>query len=192
MVRPRKFERAEVVEAALLLFWKQGFAATSIGELSEATGLGRQSLYNTFGDKSGLFLETLAMYRSRLEAGLVPLEAPDAGLPELRAYIEGALATQAQLGSGACMLVSTAYGPSHDDAAVADAVRAGAQAVRRTFERLVRRGIDRGELRSDLGPGPTAAMLYTLLNGLSALGRTGGTARQRRAVLEHNLDSLRV
>ncbi len=55
MARPREFDRDQVVDRAVDVFWRKGFEATSIRDLVEATGLNRGSLYNTFGDKAGLF-----------------------------------------------------------------------------------------------------------------------------------------
>lgn len=63
MARPRTFEEADIVERAMLRFWRGGFGATSITDLEDATGISRISLYNAFGDKDGLFLKALAKYR---------------------------------------------------------------------------------------------------------------------------------
>lgn len=63
MARPRTFEENDVVERAMLRFWRGGYGSTSITDLENATGISRISLYNTFGDKDGLFLRALAMYR---------------------------------------------------------------------------------------------------------------------------------
>lgn len=63
MARPRTFEENEVIERAMLRFWRGGYGATSITDLEDATGISRISLYNAFGDKDGLFLKALKMYR---------------------------------------------------------------------------------------------------------------------------------
>lgn len=62
MARPRTFDEAEVISKAMLAFWQNGYESTSIGMLEEATGISRISLYNTFGDKSKLFLKALNKY----------------------------------------------------------------------------------------------------------------------------------
>ncbi|MEM9360879.1 MAG: TetR family transcriptional regulator, partial [Pseudomonadota bacterium] len=56
MARPRSFDEATVVNAAMIAFWKLGYCETPIGALEDATGLKRVSIYNAFGDKEGLFL----------------------------------------------------------------------------------------------------------------------------------------
>jgi AcrR family transcriptional regulator len=60
--RPREFDRDAALEAAMLLFWRKGFAATSMNELCEAMGVRSPSLYAAFGDKETLYLEAVARY----------------------------------------------------------------------------------------------------------------------------------
>ena len=62
MARPRKFDESDVVAAARDEFWTRGYAATSVDDLTAATGLGKGSLYGAFGDKHGLFLRALDDY----------------------------------------------------------------------------------------------------------------------------------
>ena len=56
VARPRKFDEDQVVRASRDVFWSQGYAGTSVGDLGEATGLGRGTFYHTFGDKHAIFL----------------------------------------------------------------------------------------------------------------------------------------
>ena len=62
MPRPREFDDHDVVATARDHFWTHGYAGTSVGNLVEATGLGKGSLYGAFGDKHGLFLRALEDY----------------------------------------------------------------------------------------------------------------------------------
>src|SRR5215467_12621867 len=62
MARPRKFDARDVVAAARDEFWSRGYAATSVEDLTSATGLGKGSLYGAFGDKHGLFLRAFDDY----------------------------------------------------------------------------------------------------------------------------------
>ena len=72
MGRPRTFDEEVVVDAAREAFWSRGVHATSIADLSEATGLSVGSLYKAFGSKGELCARTLDSY---LEAGLARVEA---------------------------------------------------------------------------------------------------------------------
>ncbi|MDH3970432.1 MAG: TetR/AcrR family transcriptional regulator, partial [Rhodospirillales bacterium] len=68
MARPKSFDREEVLERAMAVFWRKGYAATSVRDLVEATGLNPGSLYDTFDDKHGLFLESVTLYRRTVVA----------------------------------------------------------------------------------------------------------------------------
>ena len=74
MARPRTFDEADVVEAARDQFWNRGYGATSVDDLTAATGLGKGSLYGAFGDKYSLFLRALDRYwvSAQLRAPGVP------------------------------------------------------------------------------------------------------------------------
>jgi AcrR family transcriptional regulator len=62
--RPKTFDREEVLEAAMLLFWDRGFEQTSIDELVEVMGIRTSSLYSSFGGKEALFLAAVDHYRA--------------------------------------------------------------------------------------------------------------------------------
>ncbi len=59
MARPLEFDRERAVQKALQLFLTRGYEATSIEDLTNELGISRASLYNAFGDKRGLMLETI-------------------------------------------------------------------------------------------------------------------------------------
>ena len=62
MARPKQFDRDQALSKAIRLFARQGFAATSTEDLMRTMGIGRQSMYDTFGDKRALFLSALDRY----------------------------------------------------------------------------------------------------------------------------------
>ncbi|MFB7368729.1 TetR/AcrR family transcriptional regulator [Streptomyces sp. NPDC056222] len=73
MARPRMFDEARALDAAMHLFWEKGYEATSTQDLCEATGLGRSSIYNTFASKHALFLRALARYTEMTTSGQLAL-----------------------------------------------------------------------------------------------------------------------
>jgi TetR/AcrR family transcriptional regulator, transcriptional repressor for nem operon len=190
MSRPREFREEQVLDRALVAFWRLGYDACSIGHLVKSTGLQRQSIYNGFGDKDGLFLAVLNRYQHHSAAELSRLERPDSTLWDLRVYMERVLAIQAARGCGACLLVRTAFGPQIREPRVRKAVTAGAQAVRACFVRVIERAVLSGELADDTDPEQCAAYLYTVLNGIAALTKTGGSSEHVAAVLTHSFSSL--
>ena len=60
--RPREFDEEQVLDAAMKAFWANGYEATSLADLVSVTGLHKGSLYQAFGDKHSLFIQTLSRY----------------------------------------------------------------------------------------------------------------------------------
>jgi AcrR family transcriptional regulator len=75
MGRPKSFSREEVLEKAMPVFWKHGFADTSLQELERATGVNKSGLYTEFRDKEDLFVACLRHYlESQEKRGLLTRE----------------------------------------------------------------------------------------------------------------------
>ena len=78
MAGVKQFDRNEVLDRAMAVFWRSGYQATSIQDLVEATGVNRGSLYATFGDKCGLFLAVLDRYSEKVSSPtMAALNDPD-------------------------------------------------------------------------------------------------------------------
>jgi len=111
--RPREFDRDAALEAAMLLFWRKGFAATSMNDLCDAMGVRSPSLYAAFGNKEALYLEAVEHYvriqgppvwgklaeGATARAGIENLLIAGTGsLPKSRATPAGCMATLAAVG----------------------------------------------------------------------------------------------
>lgn len=70
MGRPRSFDEAELLEAVMEAFWRNGYTATTYRSLETLSGVGVRSLANTFGEKDELFTKALARYRQRVADNL--------------------------------------------------------------------------------------------------------------------------
>ena len=123
--RPRGFDTDVALGAVTERFRTQGFAATSLDDLVDATGLSRPSLYAAFGDKKALYLTVLAGATGRTERALALLAA--AGLP-LREAVMGILAyaidgfLKGERGPSGCIVIGTAPQESIIDADVRQAL----------------------------------------------------------------------
>src|SRR5256885_16886102 len=78
--RPRAYEPEVALARALDVFWKEGFAATSLDDLSAATGVNRPSLYGAFGDKRELYIKSYESYRNRARQRMGEVFSIDAKL----------------------------------------------------------------------------------------------------------------
>ena len=67
MARPIEFDYASVLENAMQQFWREGYEASSVQKLLDATGINRGTLYNSFGDKDTFFTLCIDRYNKKLK-----------------------------------------------------------------------------------------------------------------------------
>lgn len=170
----KSFDENAVIEQIMEVFWEKGYEATSISDLTEATGLKRGSLYNAFGDgKQELFLRSLLKYdREQRAATIKQLEAiedPIAALDELfDALVQQAMADTEKKG---CMLVNTSLNMAHYDESVQKLIIKGMEEFAAFFERLVKRGQTTGQISELVKPRPTSRALLTFVVGIRVMSR---------------------
>ena len=183
----KSFEVDDAVEAAMRVFWKKGFARTTLTDLTEATGVKRQSLYNAIGDKRELFLQSLRRYdRDHRRSVMERIEA----LPDpvraihilFRGVVEESCHDDAHKG---CLLVNTALEMPFHDAEIQLLLKTGLRDFEASCQRLVRRGQELGRIPADLDPDAAAKGLLGLFIGIRVLARgtsdgeeLGGMAEQ--------------
>jgi AcrR family transcriptional regulator len=181
MARPRTFDVDDVVAAARDEFWNRGYTATSIDDLTAATGLGKGSLYGAFGDKHRLYLRALDDYIATSLAGVrETLRDPRYGARErLVRHLRGQMkAIAADADRRGCMI---AKGAAELAAADNDVEQKVAQAYAMWRDELVspagRNGL-RGATRPCAGGG--SAGVHARPGGAAQRRCDGGSAEGRR------------
>ncbi len=175
MSRPREFEPDTVRERTLHTFLREGYAETSLATLEEATGVGRRSLYNSFGDKRAQFLTALGDFRS-YAAGrfLAPLEAADGGLNGIRETFDRLLETaDAPIGRYGCLICNTAREPIADDPEVRRHIDDYYARVERSFATALTQAQAAGALSPDRNVERLAAFCLSILISLCTMARAG-------------------
>jgi len=144
-----QFDEAAVIAAAMAVFRRHGYAAASIADLTEATGLSRSSLYQRFGDKDGLFQEALAEYTQRVLRRMNAAQA-DTARSRLDALLRGFLPDASAPPRPAGCLIARSCAELVDlSAAGQGAALAAAARQREILANLLREGQAKGELRHD-------------------------------------------
>ena len=87
MGRPKNYDRDEVIGLAMETFWLHGYAATSMSDLTEATGLNKKSIYNEFGSKEDLFNIALDHYNQRRMPLLSLLQQEPLGIQNIKDFL---------------------------------------------------------------------------------------------------------
>ncbi len=187
MARPRKFDESDVVAAARDEFWTRGYTATSVDDLSAATGLGKGSLYGAFGDKHGLFLLALDDY---ITAALDDVRAQLRN-PAYSAYDRLARHIRAQAGAVAadtslrgCMMAKSAAELAGTDQAVEQQVERAYQAWRGELVACIKEAQRDGAVDAKQNPQALATTLLAFMRGQEALHKGGAKAAWLKAAAD--------
>lgn len=174
MARPRAFDEAAALEAAVHCFWSRGYEATSVRDLAGAMGISGPSLYNAFGDKRALFRQALEHYVERgfgdrvrrFETQLPPRQAIGAFFEEITAL---SLADDERKG---CLIVNSALELAAHDLEFQGALAQVLGDMEAFFHRCVAAGQRAGAISTALPADDLARMLLGLLIGLRVLARS--------------------
>lgn len=181
MARNKEFDPAVVLDRALEVFWTHGYEATSISDLVEQLGIGRASLYATYGSKHELYLRTLDRYvQMRDPTVLDQLSQPGPALPAVRSLVESYVRDAAAADHRGCLVVNAAIERLPGDAQVARHVHGSWHTLEVALCSALTRARAQGELRPDTDPRELARFLLVMLQGLRVLGK----ADADRAVLD--------
>ncbi|MGJ8744834.1 MAG: TetR/AcrR family transcriptional regulator [Polaribacter sp.] len=86
MARKKKYNEDEVVEKAMKLFWRKGYETTSMQMLEKEMGINKFSIYASFGNKHGLFLESLKCYKARVHVVLDKFKNASNGVEDIKQF----------------------------------------------------------------------------------------------------------
>jgi TetR/AcrR family transcriptional repressor of nem operon len=181
MARPKEFDEADVLDAAVLCFWARGYEATSVRDLIEKTGIAAASLYNAFGDKRALYRKALDRYvagsiadRIRRCEERAPREALGAFFAEI---VRRSLGDRDRKG---CMLVNAALDATPEDPGFREIVAGVLTSIEAFFLRCIAAGQADGTITRSLSAQDLAYHLLGVLMGVRVLARV----RPERALLE--------
>jgi len=163
MGRHKGYNREEVLDRAMKLFWRKGYEGTHLQELVEVAGLNRFSLYKEFGGKEGLFLEALDRYLDQVMSLMGLLFREPQGLENIQDYFKAALDYPFFHGCFAVnTLVQNPVVPEEARRKVFDFINGGEQ----VFYTNLKAAKKAGMLRADADPRSLARLLITFDIGL--------------------------
>src|SRR4051794_3491765 len=189
--RPRAYDPQVALARAADVFWKAGYAGTSLDDLVEATGINRPSLYAAFGDKRDLYLKTLEYYRDQSRALARAALADDPPLRVLlKRFYDKALELYLSGGPRGCYSIGTAA----TVAAVDDGVRAFLADSMRTTDSFLTHQIEkakeRGEISRDADPAALAYLATATLHTLAIRSRAGLSRKELQGLATAAIDVI--
>ncbi|MGX2996657.1 TetR/AcrR family transcriptional regulator [Streptomyces sp. JNUCC 64] len=193
MARTKEFDPDAALQAALELFWRRGYEATSMADLVEHLGIGRASVYATFGSKRELYLKALDRYAELRDPPiLAELSQPGPALPAVRALVRrfAAEAASPEARLNGCFVTNTAAELAPHDPAAAHRVELSWEHVETPLHSALVRAQAQGELPGDRDPRALARMLFVMLQGLRIVGKASENPARVRDAAEQALTLL--
>jgi len=173
MARQKEFDRDEVLHRAMEVFWMRGYEGTSIQDLVKYMGINRQSIYDTFGDKHTLFLQSLDRYREIQSRKVFDvLESPGPVKKNLRQLFEEVVARALSAeGRRGCFVGNSMCELAGRCKATANRTCNSVASAEKIFRRALERGREQGELPRVRDTRAVARFLYCNLQGLLLLAK---------------------
>lgn len=134
MARPQQFDRQQALESAMLVFWQQGYGASSMAQLLSAMDISRSSFYASFGDKRSLFVQCLELFFQRTLRFYDQQAAGNAPLNAIRCFFHSTLVSvpdhRRQLG---CLMVNSVLELADNDNELRDLASDKLAAIEQIF-----------------------------------------------------------
>ncbi|QIJ61134.1 TetR/AcrR family transcriptional regulator [Streptomyces sp. JB150] len=193
MARSKEFDPDAVLQSALELFWQRGYEATSMADLVEHLGIGRASIYATFGNKRDLYLKALDRYgESQNPTLLRELSQPGPALPAVRTVVRrfAAEAMDDARRAAGCFVTNTAAELAPHDTAAARRVELSWEHLETLLHSALVRAQAQGELAEERDPRALARLLLVLMQGLRVVGKASSDPARVRDAAEQALALL--
>ncbi len=192
MSRTRTLDDDTVLDRATEIFWRRGYAATSMRDLTEATGLSTAALYHRFNDKEGLFLETLRRYADQgLTERFARLSALESPLQAIRTFFDELIKMSVddpeKLG---CLLVNTVLDGAATSSAASALARERLGDVEKFFRASLSRASHAGLIEPAIRPAMLAEVLLATVLAIRVFARLDPDRARLRRLADHALSPL--
>lgn len=174
--RPLSFDRDAALEQAMLLFWRHGYETTSISDLTRAMGITAPSLYTAFGDKRRLFLEAARRYAGDPEAIREAIDGAATARDAAAMLLTNAVVVfTGEATPPGCLLASATASGSAASSDVQAVVAGYRRAICDRLQARIERDMANGALPDETDPATLAALVVTMVQGLSVMARDGAS-----------------
>lgn len=184
--RPRGFDRDDVLDRAMRLFWERGYEATSVSELTEAMGITPPTLYTFFGDKKHLFLEAVDRYQTGPGCfGMKALTEEPTAESSMRRLLHDAVASYSSpKGPKGCLVVLGAINCAAESTDVFNAVADKRRAAESAVRSRITAAQTAGELSEDVDVDALTGQMIATLYGLAIKARDGASRASLNRIVE--------
>ncbi|NKW84912.1 TetR/AcrR family transcriptional regulator [Bacillus cereus] len=188
MARLREFDEEKALDAAMQLFWEKGYTATSLSDLTAKMEIQKPSLYSAFGDKEGLFEAALRRYTNLHAANIrTKLQNEQSVKEAIRTFFENMVEEEYKIEfSKGCFCINTMVELAPHNEKFEVLTREHQMYLTVVFQEFITKGIQSGELQSNLNAKAVAQTLVTSLIGLTVLMKS----RPERSVIDNSVSVI--
>jgi AcrR family transcriptional regulator len=115
MARSKQYNEQEVIEKAMSLFWRNGYENTSVRMLEKEMGINQFSIYASFGNKQGVFLESLKCYKSKVNSMFEKLKNATSGVNDIKDFFYDSIRIPSEMGDQKGCLLTNTYNEFAED-----------------------------------------------------------------------------
>jgi TetR/AcrR family transcriptional regulator, transcriptional repressor for nem operon len=192
MARTKEFDRDAALSGAIHAFAQRGFEGTSTEELVRAMGIGRQSLYDTFGDKRQLYLVALERYTSdSISEQFQDLKSKRSPIKGIEALLRGAVERAASMPSPSCLGVGAICEFGRSDTEISTVSDGAGRRVRSLLEQCISKAKTNGDVAQEVDVREAAEFILATLVGIKVAARAGAPLESLRGIARMTLRSLR-
>jgi TetR/AcrR family transcriptional repressor of nem operon len=191
MPRKKEFDPDKALAKAMAIFWRLGYENTSLELLLREMGIAKQSLYDTFGDKRGLYMKALAYYRRQTNDGLRRLFGAGRPVKEVFAKLLFGLSSESrEQHERGCLLLSANLERDTSDVALANFLRDNQVEVEEIFRQALLRAQKAGELSRKADAKALAQFFTVTIQGMRAMARVRSDRKSLEQVARVALAAL--
>jgi AcrR family transcriptional regulator len=191
--RPRAYQPEVALGKALDLFRKGGFAATSLDDLSAATGMNRPSLYGAFGDKRELYIKSYARYRADARAAMIDIFREEMPIRKRLQHIYAValdIYLSGEAGPRGCFTVMTAASEAVADPDIRAMVLEGFSELDKAFAACFRLAKEKGELPSSADPAVLAQLASATIHSIAVRARARVPRKELEAIVNGAIEMM--
>ncbi len=187
----KQFDPEEALGKAMELFWAKGYASTGLAELLEVMGIGRKSMYDTFGNKRQLYLKALQLYSDSVIRQIFgELNKEGSPLGNVRRVMRKLQEHHSMPESIGCLLGVSMAQFRTNDAEMAEVLRRHIKGIEEAFYKTFKRAQDMGELDGNTNIRDLARLYMAIGQGLALVGRVQNAPAVPRSIVNAALATL--
>ncbi|MFT6634118.1 TetR family transcriptional regulator [Alcanivorax sp. VBW004] len=186
MARKKSFNKDDVLERAMNLFWKQGFHATSMQDIVQNVGLSRSSLYESFGSKQGLFDQALGNYCRTNREGVKALLSNEKSVKSgIRNLLESSIhCTISDADKKGCFVVNSTTELVPGDDEMLKALSKNRASFEKVFFEFLQKGQATGEIPPNKDIKTLSGLIYTVFSGLNVIAKLEKSPKKLMAQID--------